>query len=501
MTLSTYIEKRNNIFYFIRHIPKKYQSIFQKKRIKISLKTSDKELAQIKASHLNSDFVTLIMQLDNTLIFQEKNRLKSFGEKENNMMHLILNDVDYVNKTVGRIELNPEKLDEELALLDKFQNKLIQPSQSATVIQSSLPDEPESNITVQNLIDNFSDEKISSGQWPEKRRKEIGAIFNLLTRVYGKDISAGCVTKKMASEFKQMIMKLPKNINGTANKERYFGKSLAEIIEMGDEPMSTTNVNKYLGNLSTLFQWGEDNGYLSKNPFNRLKVKKNNKKKNSEERDRYTDEDLINIHNEIYSKTSLKAYMYWLPLMELYSGSRLREFAQLYLDDIYEINGIWVFDINENAEDKSVKSANSIRLIPIHKKLIDLGLLGYVGKLKKKGEIRLFPELKYRREGYATTPSSWFNRIRDRMGMAGLKPMKDFHSYRHTFTDHLKQKGYPEEQVSAITGHGTGGITFNRYGKDYNTELLFKLMNDVDFDHVMKNVPKFSDANINYNGI
>lgn len=49
---------------------------------------------------------------------------------------------------------------------------------------------------------------------------------------------------------------------------------------------------------------------------------------------------------------------------------------------------------------------------------------------------------------------------------------KDFHSFRHTVADHLKQKGVSEALVGGILGHQTGGITFGRYGKDYRPEVL-----------------------------
>ncbi len=53
----------------------------------------------------------------------------------------------------------------------------------------------------------------------------------------------------------------------------------------------------------------------------------------------------------------------------------MQEILQLYLEDIYEKEGIWAFDLNENHSDKKLKTPQSRRLVPLHNKLIELGLL------------------------------------------------------------------------------------------------------------------------------
>lgn len=83
-------------------------------------------------------------------------------------------------------------------------------------------------------------------------------------------------------------------------------------------------------------------------------------------------------------------------MIGLFTGARENEICQLHLEDIYkhEETGIWVFDVNEhnsNITKKSVKKGEHARLVPIHQKLIDLGFLGFVGTLKQRKEVRLFP--------------------------------------------------------------------------------------------------------------
>ncbi|MCQ6508053.1 recombinase, partial [Vibrio parahaemolyticus] len=55
---------------------------------------------------------------------------------------------------------------------------------------------------------------------------------------------------------------------------------------------------------------------------------------------------------------------------------------------------------------------SSIRTIPLHPKLIELGFVDYVQNLTNE---RVFPELKRGRDGYGQAPSKWFASFRDKV--------------------------------------------------------------------------------------
>lgn len=84
----------------------------------------------------------------------------------------------------------------------------------------------------------------------------------------------------------------------------------------------------------------------------------------------------------------------WGAWIGLYTGARVAEVGQLTLADFVEVEGIPCLRICEEAEGQSVKSDISVRTIPIHPKLIKLGLLKRVESLRKAGESRLFPRVK-----------------------------------------------------------------------------------------------------------
>nr|WP_279653309.1 tyrosine-type recombinase/integrase [Pseudomonas morbosilactucae] len=109
-----------------------------------------------------------------------------------------------------------------------------------------------------------------------------------------------------------------------------------------------------------------------------------------------------------------------------------------------------------------------------------MGFLEYVTKVKEAGNERLFSELTcHKKHGYSAAPSKWFTRVREQLGLRDDVAKKDFHSFGHTFADHLKQKDVSEALVDGILGHQTGGITFGRYGKDYKAGVLVDVVDSI----------------------
>jgi integrase len=151
----------------------------------------------------------------------------------------------------------------------------------------------------------------------------------------------------------------------------------------------------------------------------------------------------------------------------LLTGARLGELAQVYLTDFVDFDGIHCIDISDEQPDQKVKNKNAKRLVPIHDKLIELGLLRYVEILRQKGETRLFPEINEGRDGYAQIPSKWFQRHKKKCGIMG-KHTKVFHSFRHTFISALLDKGVAEHLVARVVGHETNLITGNVYWNQKN---------------------------------
>jgi len=281
------------------------------------------------------------------------------------------------------------------------------------------------------------------------------------------------VHSKLISEVAEIYRKKP----------LYRGRPIKDVVAMEipkEDLLSISKVNAYIGRVSELFKWAIKNGYAVVNPFMGTKVKVK-KVAEYEQRDPFETDDLIALFSTpIFQGGMIRhPHYYWLPLLGLYTGARIDELCQLYLDDIYQIDDLWIIDFNVKL-DKKLKNAQSARVIPIHKRLLDLGLLAYIAKLKKQGQARLFPELKKSRDGYSQAASKWFNdRYRKKCGVTSSK--KVFHSFRHTVLDYLKQHDANPKKSAAIAGQKDESITTGRYGKPYHPSALASTMQLLDF--------------------
>jgi integrase len=69
---------------------------------------------------------------------------------------------------------------------------------------------------------------------------------------------------------------------------------------------------------------------------------------------------------------------------------------------------------------------------------------------------------------------------------------KVFHSFRHTFTDALKQAGILETIISELVGHSTSeSMTMGRYGKRYQPKVLLDVLEQLDYSielHTISNL-------------
>lgn len=168
----------------------------------------------------------------------------------------------------------------------------------------------------------------------------------------------------------------------------------------------------------------------------------------------------------------------WLPAIAYLSGMRVEEICQLRKADIRQIDGVWVFHITPEAG--SLKTASSERVVPLHPWLIEQQFLHHVDRVT--GE-RVWPELCQDKFGkFSMSFTKWFGRAKRRAGI--LDPKLTFHSLRHTFVNELKQQGVGEAVIAQLVGHTNVSITFGRYGKDYQMEILSSAVGQIPADRL-----------------
>ena len=120
-------------------------------------------------------------------------------------------------------------------------------------------------------------------------------------------------------------------------------------------------------------------------------------------------------------------------------------------------------NVNAGCDDKSLKTEAGNRIIPLHPKLINLGLLDYVKQIQDQQQEKLCPNLKKMKStGYGTMISRWFAKYLKKLGIK--KKGKNFHSFRHTVVNKLTNQKVYEPFIRELIGHSHGSITLDVYG-------------------------------------
>lgn len=489
ISLPSYLFQRNQIWYFRQRIPTHMLDHVGKSELKISLKTRDLKIAKQQAWKLSSRLWRYYAKHQST---QMTNRPDDFIEL------ITLKDVKVGNVELGEISIDHQgDVEAEQASLNAFlsvinKNKQSVPDeQNVEVAPQSNSQSPKLSQAIGEYVANKRDEVDNDSKADEKTIGAIEGKLKRLVQVLG-DVPINAVMRKHAEEYRNILLKLPSNIN---KKAEYRNLSLTEVINLAPkQTLSTATIKSYIEVASTFYKWCRLNQYSLFNPFESLKISKpSNARKDSQERDIWEPEQLRTMFStEVF--TTLKyydPYYYWLPLIGLYTGARMNEICQLYLSDIVKIEDSLFFHITEEFTDQKLKTRNSKRLVPVHSKLMKLGFGDYVDTIKKCDEDRLFPVLTNIRDGYSKNASTWFARYRSKYKLNIADRKQDFHSFRHNVADYFKQHDVPETQVSAVFGHANQKITYGRYGKDFKAEKLVSLIEKLDFDDVLINVKRW----------
>ena len=169
---------------------------------------------------------------------------------------------------------------------------------------------------------------------------------------------------------------------------------------------------------------------------------------------------------------------YWIPLLGAFTGARVGELVQLRVADINQQDDRWGIAINEDGG-KQVKTAASVRWVPLHSELVRLGLLDYADAMRKAGYASLWPKLKLMEGKPSHGFSAWFN-SKPRKAVEGVA-LPDFHSFRHTVRTKMNKERIAEKVQDAITGHEDGGSTGRKVYTHLDTEQLVQAIESVTY--------------------
>ncbi|MDT7834786.1 DUF6538 domain-containing protein [Aquabacterium sp. OR-4] len=328
-----------------------------------------------------------------------------------------------------------------------------------------------------------------AGHWkPDELRRQRDACGALVA--FTGDALLGEVDREMLWSVSGQLRRLPHRRHlVSAPKLSNGATDWHELVRLAGELRMRTatagSVERLVEDMSSIIAFGVKLGWLMQNPAAELAAEVfesmgGTRRQSHQQREQFSDDDLGKIFGVEWFVTgvgrrtqqgifhSYRPHYYWLPVLALFTGGRINELSQLYLDDIKELEpGLWVIDFNlanpdkqnsdddDIAPDKSLKTVAAERQVPIHSKLLELRLLDYVAALRIAGHQRLFPELIHHPDkGYGKAASSWFN---ERFLGKRLKLPRDgrkvFHSFRHTVNTALERAGVPDKAFKQLLGH------------------------------------------------
>ena len=185
---------------------------------------------------------------------------------------------------------------------------------------------------------------------------------------------------------------------------------------------------------------------------------------------------------EPLSAEPVASWLFWIPVLGLYTGARLGEICQLLREDVREEGGVLFLNIStfdsqgRRAGSKRLKTLASARRVPLRPEVL---AAGFDVLLRSDVDPRLFPGAPLGREGDPThAVSRWFGRHLDRCGLT--EPSLVFHSFRHGFRDLCEAAGLSGEHQRALCGWTPASVG-ERYGGARSVAVLARELAKLNF--------------------
>lgn len=486
MSLVTNVVRRGGSYYFRTRVPKTLRAVVGRRELWKSLRTTDASYARRRAATQALLTEALWGQLDVGMDMQTTTALVK----------------DWLAADLRAYT----------SLRDELQSALghrSSPTQSVAIQTARNPEReliaPQSltGLRLSEAGRNYVVEMTRAGDVKAKRLRDYEAALAAFSAWCEKDFDLAEVTPSLAGQFKTALTHYPARGSvrpAYRNLDFRARVALAREREEADTLDPTSINNKYLGPLRAMFEHYRKSGYgdtLHTNPFEGIAAKRPRKTARDQRRRDFTVPELQRLFDQplftgaaaasqagLYQPGPVRVcdWRYWIPLLCAFSGLRLNEACGLAVADFKEEDGVHYVLVRDALECQSIKSDNAWRRVPLHDRLLDLGILRMVDKKRRLGALRLFDELAPDRFGYLSTiPSKFLNRMVDRIADPDpVRPGKlTFHSMRHTVVGRMRSADVRLDVAKEIVGHEEGDTHAGYGGVDIVT--LKRAVNRIDY--------------------
>ena len=396
-----------------------------------------------------------------------------------------------------------------------------------------------------NLIPSIDNPRFSEAwkRYLEERKPSPGTLrsFEASVRRFIElvgDLPIKAITKAHIRQYKDVLVTLPTNLPRIMDRKT-FPEVLKWVEEQREKGVSfkvlapkTINEGR-LAVLSTVFTTAIRNGYIDFNPASGITVYEQKAKTRVPVKNPYSQQDIETIFKKssLFSQgstlgilpkaqqaTTRRGKRYpawtaeavrtdyrWLLLLGMYTGARIEELSHLQLGDVLQRQGISCLSIYANEDGtRTIKTATAQRLIPVHPRLLELGFLSHVQKLKSQhGEQgQLFPTFIPNAQNKMSDKfTDWWKKYSEEIGIRqssgeegrlGPAKPKSFHSFRHLFKNMGMNSGVSQEHLDEIQGHAdnsvSSGYALDEDGMRFNQRVLFEAIGKMQFWNVTEGI-------------
>jgi integrase len=346
------------------------------------------------------------------------------------------------------------------------------PAVSVDAPQAGVPTTSAPGRTVQRAIDDYLALRRQAGI-KEKQVTDAEGDLRVLVEAFGADkLIAEIGTVESGLIWSALVSLPPHHRRHPELADLDLFEKARKAKELKLEPLHPGSIKSYLGSLKNLFEHERMAGHVTVNPFAEKAVIKTARRKKLEKEFRSHELETL-FRGTVFAgaKSAERPYdpgsflmndwRFWAPVIALMTGARIGEIAQLRPCDVHEREGILVFDFNED-QGKSLKTDSSKRLVPVHSRLIAMGVVELASK--RKALPLLLPDVPKPVAGdHGAGLSKWMSeRYLVRVGLK-TRPGLGFHSFRHSLKTLLRSAGVTDSVASHIIGHSPRSVD-ERYG-------------------------------------
>jgi integrase len=377
-----------------------------------------------------------------------------------------------------------------------------EPSSTASVgreltMLSSREDERPAAPTLSAIYQRYLDD-------PTRRRCARTMLAHQTTRRVVEDVVGAStpitdITRETCRDLFETLRWLPVNYSKiyghlTAREAAAIGKSDIKV-----RTINPTNLNAYMARFGSLLNWAVAEEYIGRNPSKGLQLAET---VHPQDRRRpFSLQQLQRIFSApvytgckdqeggyaVAGQVIATGARYWVALVGLLTGARLNEICQLDVADIRLIEGVTCIVITDESlaglRDKSLKNKASVRIVPVHPILLQLGFMSFVGRKQREGALKLFDDLPLGAKGFRSVAySRWFARFL--VSTSANARLTCFHSFRHGFRDAARNARIDRDIVLRLGGWTTGGgqsEAADNYGTGHNPRVLFDAISKIEY--------------------